>query len=109
MVLSSHADYNKVYHLNTVNSQHSRLKEIRSRRREDQGDPVTGETQIDCPEYIVFQLNQGGSWELKEVDGLKSAQQAITKQGFHYKSTKAVVVLKDLEAVPYTLFAESDD
>lgn len=82
---------------------------IRSRRREDQGDPVTGETQIDCPEYIVFQLKQGGSWELKEVDGLKSAQQAITKQGFHYKSTKAVVVLKDLEAVPYTLFAESDD
>lgn len=57
----------------------------------------------------VFQLNQGGSWELKEVNGLKSAQQAITKQGFHYKSTKAVVVLKDLEAVPYTLFAESDD
>ena len=82
---------------------------MRSRLRADQGDPMTGETQVDCPEYIVFQLNQGGSWELKEVDGLKSAQQAITKQGFHYKSTKAVVVLKDLKMVPYTLFAESDD
>ena len=28
VVLNSHADYNKVYHLNTVNSLHSRLKEM---------------------------------------------------------------------------------
>ena len=28
VVLNSHADYNKVYHLNTVNGLHSRLKEI---------------------------------------------------------------------------------
>lgn len=82
---------------------------MRSRLRADKCDPMTGDTQIDCPEYIVFQLNHGGSWELKEVDGLKSAQQAITKQGFHYKQTKAVIVLKDLKKVPYTLFAESDD
>lgn len=82
---------------------------MRSRLRADQGDPMTGETQIDCPEYIVFQLNHGASWELKEVDSLKSAQLEITKQGFHYKQTKAVVVLKGLKKVPYTLFAESDD
>lgn len=30
VVLKSHADYNKVYHLNTVNSLHSRLKEMLS-------------------------------------------------------------------------------
>lgn len=82
---------------------------MRSRLRADQGDPITGDTPIDCPEYIVFHLNDGGSWELKEVGSLKSAQQAITKQGFHYKHTKAVIVLKDLKNVPYTLFAESDD
>lgn len=82
---------------------------MRSRLRADQGDPITVDTPIDCPEYIVFHLNDGGSWELKEVGSLKSAQQAITKQGFHYKHTKAVIVLKDLKIVPYTLFAESDD
>ena len=82
---------------------------MRSRHSADQGEPMTDDTQIDCPEYIVFQLNQGGSWELKEVDGFKSAQQEITKQGFHYKQTKAVIVLKGLKKVPYTLFAETDD
>ena len=82
---------------------------MRSRLRADQGEPITGDTPIDCPEYIVFHLNDGGSWELKEVGSLKSAQQAITKQGFHYKHTKAVIVLQNLKKVPYTLFAESDD
>lgn len=82
---------------------------MRTRSRADQAEPMTGSTQIDCPEYIVFQLNQGGYWELKKVDGLKTAQQAIVKQGFNYKRTKAVVVLKDLKKVPYSLFAETDD
>ena len=82
---------------------------MRSRLREDQGNPMTNDTKIDCPEYIVFQLNQGDRWELKEADGLKSAQQAITKQAFHYRQTKAVIVLKGLKKMPYTLFAASDD
>lgn len=82
---------------------------MRTRLRADQGDLITGDTPIDCPEYIVFHLNDGGSWELKKVDNLKAAQQAITKQGFHYKHTKAVIVLKDLKKVPYTLFAETDE
>lgn len=82
---------------------------MRSRLRADQGEPITRDTQIDCPEYIVFHFNDGGSWELKKVDNLKAAQQAITKQGFHYKHTKVVIVLKDLKKVPYTLFAETDD
>ena len=80
-----------------------------TRLRADQGEPITRDTQIDCPEYIAFHLNDGGSWELKKVDNLKAAQQEITKQGFHYKHTKAVIVLKDLKKVPYTLFAETDD
>lgn len=33
IILNSHADYNKVYHLNTVNGLHSRLKEIFKRFR----------------------------------------------------------------------------
>lgn len=81
---------------------------MRAKLKADQCEPMTGDTQIDCAEYMVFQLNQGGSWELNEVDGLKTAQQEI-KQDFHYKQTKAVIVLKDLKKVPYTLFAESDD
>lgn len=82
---------------------------MRTRFREDPAEPVTNSTKIDCPEYIIFILNHGGSWELKKVDDLRSAQQAIVKQGFHYKHTKAVVILKDLEKVPYSLFAETDD
>lgn len=82
---------------------------MRSRLQTDQGEPMASDAQIDCAGYMVFQLNQGGSWDLKAVDGLKSAQLAITKQGFHYKQTEAVIVLKDLKQVPYTLFAESDD
>ena len=81
---------------------------MRTKSRADQAEPITGDMQIDCPEYIVFQLNHGGSWELKKVENLKAAQQAISKQGFRYKQTKAVIVLKDLKKVPYTLFAETD-
>lgn len=81
---------------------------MRAKLRTDQCEPMTGDTQIDCAEYMVFQLNQGRSWELKEIDGLKTAQQEI-KQGFHYKKTKAVIVMKGLKKVLYMLFAESDD
>lgn len=82
---------------------------MRTRFRDDKAKPVTNSTKIDCPEYIIFILDHGGGWELKKVDDLRSAQQVIVKQGFHYKHTKAVVVLKDLEKVPYTLFAETDN
>ncbi|MDO5401408.1 MAG: hypothetical protein Q4F17_10610 [Eubacteriales bacterium] len=82
---------------------------IQTRFRDDKAEPVINSAKIDCPEYIIFILNDGGSWELYKVDDLRAAQQAIVKQGFHYKHTKAVIVLKGLEKVPYTLFAETDD
>ncbi len=81
---------------------------MRTRRREDKGGQIAEDTQIDCPEYIVFKLNQGGSWELKKADGLKEAQTDI-KQGFRSRQTKAVVVLNGLKKLPYTLFAETDE
>ena len=82
---------------------------IRSKSRTDEAKPFTEQTQIDCPEYIVFQLNRGGSWNLKETDSLKSAQSEITTQGFRYKQTEAIVVLQNLKEIPYSLFAETED
>lgn len=82
---------------------------LRSKTRNDDAAPMTGETQIDCPEYFLFRLNSGGSWEIKKVEGLKEAQQSISKHGFTSKWTKSVVVLHNLEPVPYTLFAETDE
>ena len=82
---------------------------IRTRTKKDQAEPMTGSTNIDCPEYMLFQLSHTGSWDLKKVDNLKEAQQIISKQGFHYKQTRSIVVLHNLKEVPYTLFAETDE
>lgn len=82
---------------------------IRSKIKTDEAEPFTAQTQIDCPEYIVFKLNQGGSWNLRKTDSLKSAQSEITPQGFRYKQTEAVVVLQNLKEIPYSLFAETED
>lgn len=83
--------------------------QMRSRVRTDSADFITGETLIDYPEYILFQLNHGGSWELKKIDTLRAAQAIITKQAFKTKQTKAVVVLKNLQPSAYSLYAETDD
>lgn len=82
---------------------------IRTKTKKDQAEPITGSTNIDCPEYMIFQLNHGESWDLKKVDNLKEAQQIISKQSFRYKQTKAIIVLHNLKEVPYSLFAETDE
>lgn len=82
---------------------------MRSRCRTDQTEVLTRGTQIDCPEYMLIRLNHGGSWEIKKVEGLKEAQQVISRQGFRNKQTKTIIVLQNLESVPYLLFAETDE
>lgn len=82
---------------------------IRSKNRSECAEPLTGETQIDCPEYMLFRLNHGESWDMKKIENIKEARQFISGQGFRNKQTRMVVVLHKLEPVPYVLFAETEE
>lgn len=82
---------------------------MRSRTRNDVAEPIIEETEIDCPEYLLFHLTNGGSWDMKKVDGLKEAQVIISKHGFKSKRFKSIVVLHNVKVVSYTLFAETDE
>lgn len=57
----------------------------------------------------MFRLTTGGSWDMRKVEGLQEAQQIIVKHGFKSKRFKSIVVLHNQIAVPYTLFAETDE
>ena len=82
---------------------------IRSRTKNDTAETVTAETNLDCPEYLIFRLTDGGSWDMKKIENLQAAQQLIVKHGFKSKRFKSIVVIHNKEVVPYTLFAEADD
>lgn len=82
---------------------------MRSRTRNDTAELITEETEIDCPEYLIFRLTTGGSWDMGKVEGLQEAQQIIVKHGFKSKRFKSIVVLHNQIAVPYSLFAETDE
>lgn len=82
---------------------------MRSRTRNDAAELITEETEIDCPEYLIFRLTTGGSWDMGKVEGLQEAQQIIVKHGFKSKRFKSIVVLHNQIAVPYTLFAETTE
>lgn len=82
---------------------------MRSRTRNDTAELITEDTEIDCPEYIIFRLTTGGGWDMRKVEGLQDAQQIIVKHGFKAKRFKSIVVLHNQIAVPYTLFAETTE
>ncbi len=82
---------------------------MRSKNRGECTEPLTEDTRIDCPEYVLFRLNHGESWDMKEVENIKEAQQFISKQGFRNKRTETIVVLHKLEPAPYGLFAETEE
>lgn len=70
---------------------------------------IDDSTSLDCSDYMLFQRYQGGRWELKSITDLKDAKRIITKDGFNRKQTEAIIVLHDLEPVPYTLHTETED
>ena len=47
---------------------------IRSRTKNDTAEIVTAETNLDCPEYLIFRLTDGGSWDMKKIENLQAAQ-----------------------------------
>jgi hypothetical protein len=82
---------------------------ITSRTRNDTSDVMTPETKIDCPEYLIFRQTSGGSWNIKKIEDLQSANQLITKDGLNKKRYKTIIVLHNEQVVPYALFAETED
>lgn len=82
---------------------------VRSRTKYDTAETLTTETNLDCPEYLIFRLTDGGSWDMKKIENLQAAQQSIVKHGFKSKRFKSIVVIHNEEVIPYTLFAEADD
>ena len=80
-----------------------------SRTRNDTADVMTPETKIDCPEYLIFRQTSGGSWNIKKIEDLQSANHLITKDGLNKKRYKTIIVLHNEQVVPYALFAETDD
>ena len=82
---------------------------VRSRTKNDTAEIVTVETNLDCPEYLIFRLTDGGSWDMKKIENLQVAQQMIVKHGFKSKRFKSIVVIHNEEVIPYTLFAETED
>lgn len=82
---------------------------IRSRTKNDTAEIVTAETNLDCPEYLIFRLTDSGSWDMKKIENLQAAQQLIVKHGFKSKRFKSIVVIHNEEVVPYALFAKADD
>ena len=66
-------------------------------------------TSLDCSDYMLFHRSQGGRWELKSITDLKDAKRIITKDGFNRKQTEVIIVLHNLEPVPYTLHIETED
>ena len=50
-----------------------------SRTRNDAAEWITEDMEIDCPEYIIFRLNNGGSWDMGKVAELYKAQEIIAK------------------------------
>lgn len=82
---------------------------MRSKNRGECTEPLTEDSLIDCPEYVLFRLNHGESWDMRKVENIKEAQQFISKQGFRNKQTKTILVLHKLEPMPYVLFAETEE
>lgn len=58
---------------------------------------------IDIPEYIIFIKSKGSPWSLREVSDLKEAEKVITNQGYNFKGTEFILVLKDLQPLPFSL------
>ena len=60
-------------------------------------------TVIDIPEYIVFIKSKGSQWSIRELVDLKEAEKIITKQGYNFKGTEFILVLKNLQPLPFSL------
>lgn len=82
---------------------------ICSRTCQNQDRKIEATALLDCSEYMVFQRHQSGRWELKTANDLKDAKRIIVKEGFNQKQMENILVLHNLEPVPYTLHIETEE
>lgn len=85
------------------------LKIKKGTKAEIQNNPIHKDTDLDCPEFMLFHEYTGGFWTFYEVDNLKTAKRIITKEGFNLKRTKDILVFQNQNLIPYTLFEETDE
>lgn len=78
-------------------------------KAEAQVNPITPESEIDCPRYLLYHAYQGGHWDLKKIENLKAAQYIITKDGYNLKRTAFIGILHELKPVPFTLMEETEE
>lgn len=69
--------------------------------------PFAADTEIDCPEFLLYHENAYGKWTLKKVENLSAAQFQITKHGYSQKSTVRMAVLHNLRPLGFSLFSET--
>lgn len=68
---------------------------------------LTLDSQIDCPEYLVY-VKRKGHWVLSKVANLEAAKFTILSCGYNQKSVEQVIVLHNLQNVRFKLFVENN-
>lgn len=63
--------------------------------------------EIDCPEFMLFCQHKSGDWQLKRIVSLMGAQQQIAA-AYKKKHIVSVVLIRNLEPVPFALTSETD-
>ncbi len=85
------------------------LKLKKRTKTEIANNPISKNTDLDCPEFLLYKENTDGLWTLEKIENLKAAKYIITREGFNLKGTAEIVVLKNLNPVLFSLFEETDE
>lgn len=85
------------------------LKLKKGTKTEVANNPISKNTYLDCPEFLLYKENTDGFWTLEKIEDLKEAKYIITREGFNLKRTAEIVVLKTLKPVLFSLFEETDE
>lgn len=71
------------------------------------GNRLTLDSEIDCPEYLVY-VKRKNHWTLSKTTSRETAKYTILSCGYNQKSTEQVIVLHNLKNVKFNLFVESN-
>ena len=65
------------------------------------------DSQIDCPEYLVY-VKKKHSWTLRKAVDIAAAKRVILSAGYNLKRVEQVIVLHNLKNVRFNLFVDND-
>lgn len=63
------------------------------------------ESEIDCPEYLIYIKKRHG-WTFKKIPDLDVAKQIILTEGYNRKFVDEIIVLQNLNPIYFNLFVE---